>query len=71
MEGRFLIGVWFALAADQGVRLGEPYASAMPRTLGGHRRTRIYGRLGCAGGRRWIARGHYVKQRDFCAKSTS
>ena len=70
MEGRFFIGVWFAKPYTLIGREGEPYASAMPRTLGGHRRTRIYGRLGCAGGRRWIARGHYVKQRDFCAKST-
>jgi methylphosphotriester-DNA--protein-cysteine methyltransferase len=36
-------------------------------TLGGHRKNRIYGRLDCAGAARWIAKGHYVKQRVFFA----
>jgi hypothetical protein len=36
-------------------------------TLGGHRRNRIYGSLDCAGAKRWIAKGHYVKQRVFFA----
>ncbi len=48
-------------------RDGQPYASATPGTLGGHRRTRIYGTLDCPGARHWIARGHYVKQRVFFA----
>lgn len=46
---------------------GLPYASPSPGTLGGHRRSRIYGRLDCPGALRWIARGHYVRQRVFFA----
>jgi methylated-DNA-[protein]-cysteine S-methyltransferase len=45
----------------------RPYESALPGTLGGHRRNRVYGRLDCAGARRWIAKGHYVSQRVFFA----
>jgi methylphosphotriester-DNA--protein-cysteine methyltransferase len=44
---------------------GRPYESDMPGTLGGHRRTRIYGRLDCPGARRAIERGGYVKSRVF------
>jgi methylated-DNA-[protein]-cysteine S-methyltransferase len=44
-----------------------PYESALPGRLGGHRRNRVYGRLDCAGARRWIAKGHYVSQRVFFA----
>lgn len=32
---------------------------------GGHRKNKIYGTLDCKGAKRWIARGHYVKQRVF------
>jgi len=46
---------------------GAPYASGQPGTLGGHRRTKLYGRLDCAGAQRWIARGHYVRHRVFFA----
>jgi methylated-DNA-[protein]-cysteine S-methyltransferase len=45
----------------------QPYASAVPGTLGGHRRGRVYGRLDCAGARRAIARGGYVRDRVFFA----
>ena len=45
----------------------KPYSSATPGTLGGHRRSKIYGRLDCPGALRWIARGHYVKNRVFFA----
>jgi hypothetical protein len=44
---------------------GEPYASAQPGTLGGHRRSRIYGRLDCPAALRAIARGGYVTHRVF------
>jgi hypothetical protein len=44
---------------------GKPYVSARPGTLGGHRRTRIYGRLDCPGALRAIARGAYVRSRVF------
>ena len=46
---------------------GRPRPSALPGTLGGHRRTRVYGRLDCPGALRWIARGHYVAHRVFFA----
>ena len=41
------------------------YRSARPGTLGGHRGTRIYGRLECPAALRAIARGGYVRQRVF------
>ena len=46
-------------------RTGQPYASDRPGTLGGHRRTRIYGRLDCPAAARALARGGYVSQRVF------
>ena len=46
---------------------GVEYVSETKGTLGGHRRNRIYGSLDCAGAARWIAKGHYVKQRVFFA----
>ena len=46
---------------------GREVLSEEPGTLGGHRRNRIYGRLDCRGAARWIAKGHYVKQRVFFA----
>ncbi len=51
---------WLLLDAS-----GKPYASTVPGTLGGHRRSRIYGRLDCPGALRWLARGHYVEHRVF------
>jgi methylphosphotriester-DNA--protein-cysteine methyltransferase len=41
--------------------------STVPGTLGGHRRTKVYGRLDCPSALRWIARGHYVRHRVFFA----
>jgi methylphosphotriester-DNA--protein-cysteine methyltransferase len=46
---------------------GRPYESAAPGTLGGHRRSRIYGRLDCPAALRVIARGGYVRHRVFFA----
>ena len=46
---------------------GHDVLSPTPGTLGGHRRNKVYGRLDCAGAARWIAKGHYVKQRVFFA----
>jgi hypothetical protein len=43
------------------------YESATPGLLGGHRGNRIYGRLDCPAALKWLARGHYVKQRVFFA----
>jgi hypothetical protein len=44
---------------------GKPYTSAVPGTLGGHRRNRIYGRLDCPTALRAIERGGYVTHRVF------
>ena len=44
---------------------GKRYASDRPGTLGGHRRSRIYGRLDCPAALRAIARGGYVTYRVF------
>jgi hypothetical protein len=46
---------------------GAPVESAVPGTLGGHRRNRVYGRLDCPSALRWIAKGHYVRHRVFFA----
>jgi methylphosphotriester-DNA--protein-cysteine methyltransferase len=46
---------------------GRPYRSGGPGTLGGHRKTRIYGRLDCPTALRAIARGGYVAHRVFFA----
>jgi methylphosphotriester-DNA--protein-cysteine methyltransferase len=53
---------WRLLGAD-----GRPYDSDRPGTLGGHRRTRIYGRLDCPGALRALARGGYAASRVFFA----
>ena len=45
----------------------RPYRSAIPGQLGGHRRTRIYGRLDCPSARRALARGGYAAHRVFFA----
>lgn len=50
---------------------GRPVASARPGTLGGHRRTRIYGRLDCRAARRAIERGGYVSHRVFFADAAT
>jgi hypothetical protein len=46
---------------------GRPYESTVAGTLGGHRRTRVYGRLDCPTALRAIARGGYVAHRVFFA----
>jgi methylphosphotriester-DNA--protein-cysteine methyltransferase len=46
---------------------GSELLSPAPGTLGGHRRTKVYGRLDCPSALRWIARGHYVRHRVFFA----
>jgi hypothetical protein len=46
---------------------GWPYTSAVPGTLGGHRRARLYGRLDCPSALRAISRGGYVEERVFFA----
>ena len=48
-------------------RDGRPSPSAVPGTLGGNRRGRLYGRLDCPSALRAIARGGYTKHRVFFA----
>jgi len=55
-------GTWTLLGAD---------GSATPGTLGGHRRSKVYGRLDCPGALRAIARGGYVTQRVFFADAAT
>ncbi|MCU1478757.1 MAG: hypothetical protein JWQ64_3450 [Subtercola sp.] len=45
----------------------RPYASATPGLLGGHRGSKIYGRLDCPAARRAIAHRGYVRNRAFFA----
>jgi len=43
----------------------KPYVSDRPGRFGGHRRSRIYGRLDCPAALRAIARGGYITYRVF------
>jgi methylphosphotriester-DNA--protein-cysteine methyltransferase len=46
---------------------GRPYQSSLPGLWGGHRRSRIYGRLDCPSALRALARGGYAQHRVFFA----
>jgi methylphosphotriester-DNA--protein-cysteine methyltransferase len=46
---------------------GRPYRSPVKGRWGGHRGTKVYGRLDCPAALRAIARGAYVKHRVFFA----
>jgi methylphosphotriester-DNA--protein-cysteine methyltransferase len=46
---------------------GTRYESTTPGTVGGHRATRIYGRLDCPSALRALASGGYTKHRVFFA----
>lgn len=48
-------------------RDGIPYASTTPGLLGGHRRTKVYGRLDCPVALRWVATGRPMPHRVFFA----
>jgi len=50
---------------------GRPYQSARPGSLGGHRRSRIYGRLHCRAALQAIDRGGYVQHRVFFLDETT
>ncbi|ORA31965.1 Ada metal-binding domain-containing protein [Mycobacterium aquaticum] len=50
---------------------GRPYRSAVPGTLGGYRRGRIYGRLDCPSALRALAAGGYVAHRVFFADAAT
>ena len=45
----------------------RPYQSDTPGTLGGYRRSKIYGRLDCPSALRAIGKGQYVQHRVFFA----
>jgi hypothetical protein len=53
---------WTLVGSD-----GRPFSSPTPGTLGGHRKSRIYGCLDCRTALRAIARGGYVNDRVFFA----
>ena len=44
---------------------GKAYESAIPGTLGGHRKGRLYGRMDCRAAARALARGGYAANRVF------
>lgn len=44
---------------------GKPYLSDTKGTFGGHKVSKIYGRLDCPSANRYIAKGKYVKHRVF------
>jgi methylphosphotriester-DNA--protein-cysteine methyltransferase len=44
---------------------GSPYQSDCPGVVGGHRRSKIYGRLECRSARQALARGGYARNRVF------
>lgn len=46
---------------------GRPYRSATPGALGGHRGSKLYGRLDCPSALRTLAAGGYVRNRVFFA----
>jgi len=46
---------------------GVPHPSERPGTVGGHRATRIYGRLDCPSALRALDRGGYAANRVFFA----
>jgi hypothetical protein len=48
----------------------KPRLSPTPGALGGHRGTKIFGRLDCRAALRAIALGGYVKKRVFFANSS-
>ncbi|SDS74052.1 Metal binding domain of Ada [Friedmanniella luteola] len=55
-------GPYLLLGADR-----RPVRSRSPGTLGGHRRTRVYGRLDCPSALRALAAGGYVASWVFFA----
>ncbi|MBC3840864.1 metal-binding protein [Streptacidiphilus sp. 4-A2] len=50
---------------------GRPFSSPVPGALGGHRRSRLYGRLDCPSALRAVARGGYIRERVFFADERS
>ena len=50
---------------------GRPYPSAQMGAVGGHRKTKIFGRLDCPTALRALARGGYVRHRVFFADAAT
>jgi hypothetical protein len=50
---------------------GRPYRSSSAGTMGGHRRSRVYGRLDCPSAQRALARGGYAPRRVFFADAAT
>lgn len=50
---------------------GRPYTSKTPGILGGHRGSKLYGRLDCPTAQRALAAGGYVRHRVFFADETT
>jgi methylphosphotriester-DNA--protein-cysteine methyltransferase len=50
---------------------GTSYHGTEKGTIGGHRGTKIFGRLDCPAARRAIARGGYVRHRVFFADTAT
>lgn len=46
---------------------GKQFESETPGIIGGYKAGKIFGRLDCPSAARWIAKGHYVKERVFFA----
>jgi methylphosphotriester-DNA--protein-cysteine methyltransferase len=46
---------------------GRSFASPTRGTLGGHRKTKVYGRLDCPTALRYLAKGRYAANRVFFA----
>lgn len=53
-------GQWTLTGPD-----GRPYSGELPGTLGGHRRSAVYGRLDCPSAQQALARGGYARHRVF------
>ena len=50
---------------------GKVFDSAVKGTLGGHKGSKIYGRLDCWGAKRHLANGTYQKSRVFFADAAT
>jgi hypothetical protein len=50
---------------------GHVQESIVPGTLGGHRRSKLYGRLNCRAALQAISRGGYVRHRVFFANEAT
>jgi len=66
VDSRDSTPTWELIGSD-----GRPFASPAPGTLGGHRGTKVYGRLDCPTALRYLARGQYATHRVFFADAAT